>query len=110
MGGGGGKGLTLDQSDRQTGRAMAGLEPEAFSAHGLCAGYLTETAWQGIGLSEAMRQSQHRSVQQAASYYNEAERVQGRAQSWGFDRALLKVAGRQLPRFCIPPGPGWDQN
>jgi hypothetical protein len=26
-----------------------------------------------------MQQSQHRSVQQAASYYNEAERQQGRA-------------------------------
>ncbi len=57
-----------------------------------------------------MAQSQHRSVQQAASYYNEAECVQGRAQGWGFDRALLKVAGRQLPRFCIPPGLGWGEN
>ena len=26
--------------------AMAGLEPERFSAHGLRAGYLTEAAWQ----------------------------------------------------------------
>jgi hypothetical protein len=32
---------------------MAGLEPEAFSAHGLCAGYLTETAWRGIALPQA---------------------------------------------------------
>jgi hypothetical protein len=30
-------------------------------------------------LPEAMQQSQHRSVQQAASYYNETERRQGRA-------------------------------
>ena len=56
---------------------MAGLEPDAFSAHGLRAGYLTEAARQGIALPEAMQQSQHRSVQQAASYYNEAERAQG---------------------------------
>jgi integrase len=58
---------------------MAGLEPEAFSAHGLCAGYLTEAARQGIALPEAMQQSQHRSVQQAASYYNEADRTMGKA-------------------------------
>jgi integrase len=59
--------------------AMAGLEPEAFSAHGLRAGYLTEAARQGVALPEAMQQSQHRSVQRAASYYNDAERAQGRA-------------------------------
>lgn len=59
--------------------AMAGLEPREFSAHGLRSGYLTEAARQGVALPEAMQQSQHRSVQQAASYYNEAERAQGRA-------------------------------
>jgi integrase len=58
---------------------MAGLEPDAFSAHGLRAGYLTEAARQGVALPEAMQQSQHRSVQQAASYYNDTERAQGRA-------------------------------
>ena len=62
---------------------MAGLEPDAFSAHGLCAGYLTEAARQGVALPEARQQSQHRSVQQAASYYNEAERAQGRAARLG---------------------------
>lgn len=59
--------------------AMAGLEPREFSAHGLRSGYLTEAARQGVALPEAMQQSQHRSVQQAASYYNEAERSFGRA-------------------------------
>lgn len=59
--------------------AMAGLEPREFSAHGLRSGYLTEAARQGVALPEAMQQSQHRSVQQAASYYNEAERSLGRA-------------------------------
>jgi integrase len=59
--------------------AMAGLEPREFSAHGLRSGYLTEAARQGVALSEAMQQSQHRSLQQAARYYNEAERSLGRA-------------------------------
>jgi integrase len=63
--------------------AMAGLDPKEFAAHGLRAGYLTEAARQGVALPEAMQQSQHRSVQQAASYYNEAERAQGRAARLG---------------------------
>ena len=37
----------------------------------------TEAARQGVPLPEAMQQSQHRSVQQAANYYNEADRTQG---------------------------------
>lgn len=63
--------------------AMAGLEPREFSAHGLRSGYLTEAARQGVALPEAMQQSQHRSVQQAASYYNDAERRHGRAARLG---------------------------
>lgn len=59
--------------------AMAGLDPRDFAAHGLRSGYLTEAARQGVPLPEAMQQSQHRSVQQASSYYSEAERAQGRA-------------------------------
>lgn len=51
----------------------------AFSAQGLRSGYLTETARRGIPLPEAMQQSQHRSVQQASNYYNDAERTLGRA-------------------------------
>jgi site-specific recombinase XerD len=58
---------------------LAGLEPREFSAHGLRSGYLTEAARQGVALPEAMRQSRHRSVQQAAAYYNEAEHAMGRA-------------------------------
>jgi integrase len=57
----------------------AGLDPEGFSAHGLRSGYLTEAANRGIPLPEAMQQSLHRSVTQAASYYNNAERKNGRA-------------------------------
>lgn len=59
--------------------AMAGLEPAEFSAHGLRSGYLTEAANRGVPLPEAMEQSQHRSVQQASSYYNSATRRSGRA-------------------------------
>ncbi|WP_353646524.1 site-specific integrase [Mesorhizobium sp. WSM2239] len=59
--------------------AEAGLDPQAFSPHGLRSGYLTETARRGIPLPEAMQQSQHRSVQQASNYYNDAERTLGRA-------------------------------
>jgi len=58
---------------------QAGLDPEVFSAHGLRSGYLTEAANRGIPLPEAMQQSLHKSVAQAASYYNNAERKNGRA-------------------------------
>ncbi|MDE1996679.1 MAG: site-specific integrase [Rhizobiaceae bacterium] len=57
----------------------AGLDPSAFSAHGLRSGYLTEAANRGIPLPEAMQQSLHKSVTQAASYYNEADKKMGRA-------------------------------
>jgi integrase len=58
---------------------QAGLDPYAFSAHGLRSGFLTEAARRGVPLPEAMRQSQHRSVQQAARYYNDAEARLGAA-------------------------------
>lgn len=58
---------------------LAGIEPEKVSAHGLRSGYLTEAARQGVSLPEAMAQSQHRSVQQAARYYDEAGRRTGAA-------------------------------
>lgn len=59
--------------------ARAALDPTRYSAHGLRSGYLTEAALRGVSLPEAMQQSQHRSVQQAASYYNDGERRQGAA-------------------------------
>lgn len=58
---------------------MAGLEVGEFSAHGLRSGYLTEAANRGVPLPEAMEQSQHRSVQQASQYYNNAARRSGKA-------------------------------
>ncbi len=58
---------------------QAGLDPAVFSAHGLRSGYLTEAANRGVSLPEAMQQSLHKSVAQAASYYNHAERKNGRA-------------------------------
>lgn len=57
----------------------AGLDPQKFSAHGLRSGYLTEAANRGVPLQEAMQQSQHKSVTQAAAYYNHQERKQGKA-------------------------------
>ena len=57
----------------------AGLDPEKFSAHGLRSGYLTEAANRGIPLPEAMQQSLHKSITQAAGYYNDSERKMGRA-------------------------------
>jgi integrase len=59
--------------------AMAGLDPALYSAHGLRSGFLTEAARQGVPLPEAMAQSQHKSVQQAARYYNDQKRRMGRA-------------------------------
>ncbi|MDL2407649.1 tyrosine-type recombinase/integrase [Rhizobium calliandrae] len=58
---------------------QAGLDPVMFSAHGLRSGYLTEASNRGIPLAEAMQQSLHKSVTQAASYYNNAEQKMGRA-------------------------------
>lgn len=57
--------------------ALARLDPIEFSAHGLRSGYLTEAARNGVALPAAMRQSQHRSVQQAARYYNDADQALG---------------------------------
>lgn len=59
--------------------ALADLDPAQYSAHGLRSGYLTQAAREGVPLPEAMQQSQHRSVQQAARYYNEAQIARGRA-------------------------------
>ncbi|EJJ28585.1 site-specific integrase [Rhizobium sp. CF142] len=59
--------------------SQAGLDREVFSAHGLRSGYLTEAANRGVPLQEAMQQSLHKSVTQAASYYSNAERKNGRA-------------------------------
>lgn len=44
---------------RKTRVKQAGLDPAAFSAHGLRSGYLTEAANRGIPLPEAMQQSLH---------------------------------------------------
>jgi integrase len=58
---------------------LAGLDPALFSAHGLRSGFMTEAGLRGVPLPEAMRLSQHRSVQQASRYYNEAELDRGLA-------------------------------
>jgi integrase len=57
----------------------AGLDPASYSAHGLRSGYLTEAANRGVPLQEAMQQSLHKSMTQAAAYYNEQDRKRGKA-------------------------------
>ena len=63
--------------------SAAGLDAAEFSAHGLRSGYLTEAARCGVSLPEAMQQSQHKSLQQAASYFNDADRARGKAARLG---------------------------
>jgi integrase len=58
---------------------QAGLDPSLFGAHGLRSGYLPQAAQDGVSLVEAMQQSQHRSMQQAANYYNESAHKRGKA-------------------------------
>ena len=78
--------------------ALAGLEPREFSAHGLRSGYLTEAARRGVALPEAMQQSQHRSVQQASSFYNDAERRQGRAVRLGIPAGFAELSAYNSAR------------
>jgi integrase len=53
--------------------------PAEFSAHGLRSGFMTQAGRDGIPLVDAMRRSAHRSVQQAAGYYDEEEHAQSRS-------------------------------
>ena len=58
---------------------QAGLDQTAFSAHWLRSGFMAESADRGIPLLETMQHSLHASITQAGSYYNNAERKNGRA-------------------------------
>ena len=55
---------------------MAGLDPADFSANRLRSGFMTQAGRDGIPLVDAMRQSAHKSVQQATGYYDEQEHAQ----------------------------------
>ena len=59
--------------------AEIGENPKNYSAHGFRSGYLTTAALDGIAIGAAMAQSGHRSVDQAMSYFNEADRATSRA-------------------------------
>jgi hypothetical protein len=59
--------------------AMAGLDPRDYSGASVEGGVSHRRGAAGDALQEAMQQSQHRSVQQAASDYNEVDRAKGRA-------------------------------
>src|SRR3954454_10841891 len=80
---------------------LAGLDAVELSAHGLRSGYLTETAPRGITLVEPMQQSQHRSVQQAARYYNEVERSAGERRG-SSDEPLTSDTEKVRPRSSCP--------
>jgi integrase len=51
----------------------AGLPEDFASPHGLRSGFITEAARRGVPLEAAMRLTLHRSREQAAAYYQEAE-------------------------------------
>ena len=86
--------------------AAAGLNPDDYSAHGLRSGYLTEAARQGVSLPEAMQQSQHRSVQQAASYYNDADRTRGRRRGSRYRAAATNRLSGCQTGGCETEAPG----
>lgn len=56
-----------------------GEDATEFSAHGIRSGYLTSAARLGVSLPEAMRQSTHRSAQQATRYFNDSLADRSRA-------------------------------
>jgi integrase len=51
----------------------AGLPEDFASPHGLRSGFITEAARRGVPLEAAMRLTLHRSREQAAAYYQEAD-------------------------------------
>lgn len=57
----------------KTALVRAGFEATASSAHGLRSGFLTQAARDGVPLPAAARLSLHRSLSQAARYYDDAE-------------------------------------
>lgn len=61
----------------------AGLSADFAAPHGLRSGFITEAARQGVPLEAAMRLTLHRSREQAAAYYQEAELDRNPAASLG---------------------------
>lgn len=68
--------------------ALAKLDPVQYSAHGLRSGYLAQVAREGVPLPEAMQQSQNRSFQQVARYYDETQIARGRGGAGGVSGVL----------------------
>jgi integrase len=60
-------------------RRLAGLDPADLSAHGLRSGFMTQARQDRILLVDAMKQSAHKSVQQAAGYYDEQEHARSKS-------------------------------
>jgi site-specific recombinase XerD len=63
----------------------AGLPEDFASPHGLRSGFITEAARRGVPLEAAMRLTLHRSREQAAAYYHEAELDRNPAADLGAD-------------------------
>ena len=91
---------------------QAGLDPALFSAHGLGSGYLTEAPTAALPFRKPCSHSLH--ITQAASYYNNAERKNGRAARLIIRDASCRPARRSgiMARtvrsrvgatFCRPP-------
>lgn len=59
--------------------ALAGLDPNDFSAHGLRSGFMTEARNQGVPLEEAMSHSKHKSYQVASQYYKSGDAKESKA-------------------------------
>jgi hypothetical protein len=58
---------------------MAGLDSAEFSAHEPRTGSMTQAGRDGIPLVDAMYQSAHKSVQQAAGYFDEQQHAQSQS-------------------------------
>lgn len=71
-----GRGLCAEQFNRivKTRAGSAGIDPRTVSAHGLRAGFMTQSGHDHIPLPAAMAQSGHRDVKTAVDYYRDVER------------------------------------
>lgn len=58
---------------------LAGFDDADYSAHGIRAGFMTDSQASGIPLADAMQQSTHKSAAQAMRYYNAGSVMAGSA-------------------------------
>jgi len=65
-------GKTINQIIKQR-AALAGYNPDQYSAHGLRVGYITHSAHLGFNISEIMQLSGHRNIETIKDYYRAGE-------------------------------------